>query len=60
VAGEIPHHERLEAADEGLGVIEVGHAASERPAVWVLAEWLESAFGSKLDVIRHDAGEAAR
>jgi len=57
LAGEIPHHERLEAADDGLGVIELGHGPSERPAVWVLAEWLEQAFGKRLEVIRYDPGE---
>jgi len=56
LAGEIPHHERLEAEEEGLGVIEAGHEASERPAVWVLAEWLEKAFANRLKVIRFESG----
>jgi len=56
LAGEIPHHERLEAQEEGLAVIEAGHEASERPAVWVLAEWLEKAFANRLKVIRFEPG----
>jgi dinuclear metal center YbgI/SA1388 family protein len=54
VTGEIPHHERLEAQECGLCVIELGHAASERPAVWVLADWLEADFGTSMKVIRYD------
>ena len=54
LAGEIPHHERLEAEDEGLGVIEAGHGPSEKPAVWVLDKWLKKAFGSKLKVMKYE------
>ncbi len=59
LAGEIPHHERLEALDEDLGVIEAGHGPSERPAVWVLEEWLKKAFGKRLKVISYDPEEGA-
>ncbi len=56
VAGVIPHHERLEAEEEGLGVIEPGHEASERPALWVLTEWLEKAFAGRLELVSYDRG----
>jgi dinuclear metal center YbgI/SA1388 family protein len=54
LAGEIPHHERLQAEAEGLGVIEMGHEASERPAVWLLAEKLHQAFPKGLEVISYE------
>ena len=54
LTGEIPHNERLEAEDAGLGVIEAGHGPSEKPAVWVLEDWLKKAFGSKLKAIIYE------
>lgn len=58
VAGEIPHHERIEAADIGLALIELGHGPSERPAVWLLADSLKKLFGANLEVITYDPENA--
>jgi len=33
VSGDISHHRVVEATDRGLSVIDVGHAASERPGM---------------------------
>ena len=33
VSGDISHHRMVEATDRGLSVIDVGHAASERPGM---------------------------
>jgi dinuclear metal center YbgI/SA1388 family protein len=54
LAGEIPHHERLQAEAEGLAVIEMGHEASERPAVWLLTEKLTQAFPKGLEITSYE------
>jgi len=56
LAGEIPHHERLQAEAEGMAVIEMGHEASERPAVGLLAEKLQQAFPKGLEVFSYQPG----
>jgi dinuclear metal center YbgI/SA1388 family protein len=37
VSGDIAHHRAVEATDRGLSIIDVGHAASERPGMARLA-----------------------
>jgi dinuclear metal center YbgI/SA1388 family protein len=54
LTGEIPHQERIQAEAEGLGVIEMGHEASERPAVWLLEEILKQAFPKGLEIISYE------
>ncbi len=44
VAGEIGHHLAVEAAENGIAAIEVGHFASERPGIAHLAELLREPF----------------
>ena len=44
ITGEVRFHQALEARAAGLGLIAVGHHASERPAVEMLANRLQSAF----------------
>ncbi len=51
IAGEIGHHLALEASQNGMATIEVGHFSSERPAMANLAELLREAFGEGLDVL---------
>ena len=33
VSGDISHHRVVEATDRGLSIVDVGHAASERPGM---------------------------
>ena len=33
VSGDISHHRMVEANDRGLSIVDVGHAASERPGM---------------------------
>jgi dinuclear metal center YbgI/SA1388 family protein len=51
VAGEIGHHLAVEAAENGIAAIEVGHFASERPAMAHLAELLREVLGDRLAVV---------
>jgi dinuclear metal center YbgI/SA1388 family protein len=51
IAGEIGHHPAVEAAANGVSAIEVGHFASERPAMHNLAELLRGAFGDTLEIM---------
>ena len=44
VTGEIAYHLGLEAMDEGLCVMEAGHAATERPAIGLLKDGLQNAL----------------
>ncbi|MFW6108638.1 MAG: Nif3-like dinuclear metal center hexameric protein [bacterium] len=40
LTGDVSHHQALEAAEEGLVVVDAGHAATEAPAMPVLARRL--------------------
>jgi len=51
IAGEIGYHPALEASQNGMATIEVGHFSSERPAMANLAALLREAFGAGLDVL---------
>lgn len=44
VTGEVKHHQWLEAAADGLTLIEAGHYATEVPVVDTLCAWLQEAF----------------
>ena len=43
VTGEMGYHRALFAVDDGLCVVEAGHAATEAPAVFLLADALQTA-----------------
>lgn len=43
VTGEIGYHRALDAVDRGLGILEAGHAATEKPAIPALARALQNA-----------------
>ncbi|MBR1560094.1 MAG: Nif3-like dinuclear metal center hexameric protein [Clostridia bacterium] len=43
VTGEISYHRALDAACDGLCVVEAGHAATERPGILALADALQKA-----------------
>lgn len=43
VTGEMGYHKGLSAVDEGLCVLEAGHAATEKPAISMLAGGLQNA-----------------
>jgi len=48
--GEIRHHDALRARARGLGLIEAGHFATERPAVDLMRRWLEEDLGGRIEV----------
>lgn len=51
ITGEIAHHKAWDAYQNGMAVLEAGHAATELPAVKMLAEGLQSwANGVKWNV----------
>ena len=43
LTGEMAYHKALDAADNGLCVVEAGHAATETPAISLLASGLQKA-----------------
>jgi putative NIF3 family GTP cyclohydrolase 1 type 2 len=43
VTGEMAYHKGLDAADNGLCVLEAGHAATERPGILALSAALQKA-----------------
>lgn len=57
VTGEIGYHKALTAVDEGLFVLEAGHAATENPAISLLAGGLQNAANDvqyKIRVLRSE------
>lgn len=50
VTGELKYHEARQAKDLGLTVVVVGHYASERPVLDLLAHALKEAAGQRLQV----------
>jgi len=50
VTGECGHHDALKALDCGLALILMGHHASERPVLEILARRLSARFGETLEV----------
>ena len=50
VTGEMAYHKALDAADNGLCVLEAGHAATERPAISALRRGLQIAA----DAVQYD------
>lgn len=60
VTGELDYHERLEASEKGLPVIEVGHYNSEK----IFSPWLSQLLGEKfskseLQVYEYSGGETS-
>ena len=43
LTGEISYHRALDAADNGICVLEAGHAATERPGILALSAALQKA-----------------
>lgn len=50
VSGDISHHRLVEATDQGLAVIDVGHAASERPGMLCLHALVAELAGDNIHV----------
>lgn len=50
VTGDVSHHRMVEANDRGLSIIDVGHAASERPGMARLAALVTELVGDRCDV----------
>lgn len=50
LTGEAAYHRALDAADNGLCVLEAGHAATERPGIFALAAALQNAA----DAVQYD------
>jgi dinuclear metal center YbgI/SA1388 family protein len=50
VAGEIGHHLAIEATESGIAAVEVGHFASELPAMRHLAALLRRTLGEKVTI----------
>jgi len=50
VTGEISYHKALDAVDNGICVLEAGHAATERPGILALAAALQKA----LDAVQYN------
>lgn len=44
ITGEVRHHEWLQAAQDGITLIEAGHYATEMPVTRTLYNWLSAAF----------------
>ena len=44
ITGEVRHHEWLQAAQDGITLIEAGHYATEMPVTRTLYDWLSAAF----------------
>ena len=59
VTGEMAYHKALDAAAEGLCVLEAGHAATERPGILALSAALQNAADAvqyKIRIIDSEAG----
>ncbi len=52
VSGDISHHRVVEANDRGLSIIDVGHAASERPGIQRLGALIAEICGTDANVRR--------
>ena len=59
LTGECAYHKALDAVDNGLCVLEAGHAATERPGILALAEGLQNAADAvqyKIRILCSEAG----
>lgn len=59
LTGECAYHKALDAVDNGLCVLEAGHAATERPGILALADGLQNAADAvqyKIRILRSEAG----
>lgn len=54
VTGDVDHHRAVAAIDAGLSVIDAGHAATERPGVGRLADWVAACSASVVDLTKLD------
>lgn len=60
VTGECRHHEAVEAAESGFGVIAAGHFHTEQPGVVALAERLRQVVGGDFLVFSPEVGRSGR
>lgn len=49
VTADVSHHRAVAAVDAGLAVIDLGHAASERPGMRALVDWVPSIVGAPVE-----------
>ena len=59
LTGEMAYHKALDAADNGLCVLEAGHAATERPGILALAAALQKAADAVQYKVRVKSSEAS-
>ena len=52
VSGDIAHHRVVEATDRGLSIVDVGHAASERPGMQRLGDLVADICGDAITMLR--------
>jgi dinuclear metal center YbgI/SA1388 family protein len=52
VTGDIKHHDALQAQAQGLAVVDATHTATERAAIEMIAQVLESSTRLSLEVVR--------
>lgn len=51
VTGDIGHHEGIDAAANGMAIIDAGHYGLEHIFISCLKEWLEQQFGEEVEVL---------
>lgn len=51
ITGDVGHHSVIEAADRGMGVIDPGHAPTERPGMKALYRTVSEALGASAQTI---------
>ena len=59
VTGEVSYHRAMDAADNGMCVLEAGHAATERPGILALAAALQKAADAVQYKVRVKSSEAS-
>lgn len=60
VTGECRHHEAVEAAETGFGIVEAGHYPTEQPGMERLAELLGGRLDAKFEVFVPNVGRCGR
>ncbi len=54
VTGDVPHHRAREALDRGLGLVDPGHVATERPGLVRLLAWVREIAPAAVDLLDLD------
>lgn len=61
ITGDVKYHQALDAEAAGMAVLDVGHYASELPAIAILHDVLEKAFGNSVQLVQlKSAGDPLR